>query len=242
MRSCLLAAAPYLIKAVVWPCPPCLPAILEVLSHSICLFILITIFPLQPSVPSILILPYTHCLELTCYPYKTSRHLPTSNSAICFLCQISFFLSFFLYPSVSLCISLSLLSGLSLDHQAVSAASRVRLSEREEECLSCYLRACDTALVYLQELDKVCVRVFLLVILFFTPNADNTCYFMIHSCTKLLGVCVYQLKLLLCWQMVVTHSSKVGKASLAHPPLDIDLGFFQQAALQSAYLCLLHRG
>ncbi|XP_020337144.1 tetratricopeptide repeat protein 7A isoform X1 [Oncorhynchus kisutch] len=88
------------------------------------------------------------------------------------------------------------IKGLSLDHQAVSAASRVRLSEREEECLSCYLRACDTALVYLQELDK----------------------------------------------MVVTSSSKVGKASLAPPPLDIDLGFFQQAALQSAYLCLLHRG
>ncbi|XP_064788266.1 tetratricopeptide repeat protein 7A-like isoform X2 [Oncorhynchus masou masou] len=88
------------------------------------------------------------------------------------------------------------IKGLSLDHQAVSAASRVRLSEREEECLSCYLRACDTALVYLQELDK----------------------------------------------MVVTPSSKVVKASLAPPPLDIDLGFFQQAALQSAYLCLLHRG
>uniref|UniRef100_A0AAR2K848 Tetratricopeptide repeat protein 7 N-terminal domain-containing protein n=1 Tax=Pygocentrus nattereri TaxID=42514 RepID=A0AAR2K848_PYGNA len=49
------------------------------------------------------------------------------------------------------------IKGLSLDHQTVSAASRVRLSEREEECLSCYLRACDTALLYLQELDKVCV-------------------------------------------------------------------------------------
>uniref|UniRef100_A0A8C9QT06 Tetratricopeptide repeat domain 7A n=1 Tax=Scleropages formosus TaxID=113540 RepID=A0A8C9QT06_SCLFO len=47
------------------------------------------------------------------------------------------------------------IKGLSLDHQAVSSASRVRLSEREEECLSCYLRACDTALLYLQELDKV---------------------------------------------------------------------------------------
>uniref|UniRef100_A0A673VYK3 Tetratricopeptide repeat domain 7A n=1 Tax=Salmo trutta TaxID=8032 RepID=A0A673VYK3_SALTR len=90
------------------------------------------------------------------------------------------------------------IKGLSLDHQAVSAASRVRLSEREEECLSCYLRACDTALVYLQELDKVCVSVcFCLLFYFFTPNADNTCYFMIQSCTKLLGVCVYQLKLLL---------------------------------------------
>lgn len=46
-------------------------------------------------------------------------------------------------------------SGLSLDHQTVSAVSRVRLSEREEESLSCYLRACDAALSYLQELDKV---------------------------------------------------------------------------------------
>lgn len=51
--------------------------------------------------------------------------------------------------------SVSLFAGLSLDHQTVSAASRVRLSEREEECLSCYLRACDTALLFLQELDKV---------------------------------------------------------------------------------------
>ncbi|XP_010903183.3 tetratricopeptide repeat protein 7A isoform X3 [Esox lucius] len=88
------------------------------------------------------------------------------------------------------------IKGLSLDHQAVSAASRVRLSEREEECMTCYLRACDTALVYLQELDK----------------------------------------------MVVTPSSKGAKTSLASPPPDIDLGFFQQAALQSAYLCLLSRG
>uniref|UniRef100_A0A8D3AX44 Tetratricopeptide repeat domain 7A n=1 Tax=Scophthalmus maximus TaxID=52904 RepID=A0A8D3AX44_SCOMX len=49
------------------------------------------------------------------------------------------------------------IKGLSLDHQMVSAVSRVRLSEREEESLSCYLRACDAALSYLQELDKVCV-------------------------------------------------------------------------------------
>ncbi len=48
-------------------------------------------------------------------------------------------------------------SGLSLDHQSMSGASRVRLSEREEECLSCYLMACDAGLLYLQELDKVCV-------------------------------------------------------------------------------------
>lgn len=46
-------------------------------------------------------------------------------------------------------------SGLSLDHQTVSAVSRVRLSEREEESLSCFLRACDAALSFLQELDKV---------------------------------------------------------------------------------------
>uniref|UniRef100_A0A3Q4HT06 Tetratricopeptide repeat domain 7A n=1 Tax=Neolamprologus brichardi TaxID=32507 RepID=A0A3Q4HT06_NEOBR len=47
------------------------------------------------------------------------------------------------------------IKGLSLDHQTLSAVSRVRLSEREEESLSCYLRACDAALSYLQELDKV---------------------------------------------------------------------------------------
>ncbi|KAK1905702.1 Tetratricopeptide repeat protein 7A [Dissostichus eleginoides] len=46
------------------------------------------------------------------------------------------------------------MKGLSLDHQTVSAVSRVRLSEREEESLCCYLRACDAALSYLQELDK----------------------------------------------------------------------------------------
>uniref|UniRef100_A0A665TVD4 Tetratricopeptide repeat domain 7A n=1 Tax=Echeneis naucrates TaxID=173247 RepID=A0A665TVD4_ECHNA len=49
------------------------------------------------------------------------------------------------------------IKGLSLDHQTVSAVSRVRLSEREEESLSCYLRACDAALSYLQELDKVSI-------------------------------------------------------------------------------------
>uniref|UniRef100_A0A672HRZ9 Tetratricopeptide repeat domain 7A n=1 Tax=Salarias fasciatus TaxID=181472 RepID=A0A672HRZ9_SALFA len=47
------------------------------------------------------------------------------------------------------------IKGLSLDHQIVSSVSRVRLSEREEESLSCYLRACDAALSFLQELDKV---------------------------------------------------------------------------------------
>ncbi|XP_034754431.1 tetratricopeptide repeat protein 7A [Etheostoma cragini] len=89
------------------------------------------------------------------------------------------------------------IKGLSLDHQTVSASSRVRLSEREEECLSCYLRACDAALSYLQELDKI---------------------------------------------SVITPHTKTAKASLAPSPVDIDLGYFLQASLQSAYLCLLQRG
>ncbi|KAL3972374.1 parathyroid hormone receptor 1 [Sarotherodon galilaeus] len=80
------------------------------------------------------------------------------------------------------------IKGLSLDHQTLSAVSRVRLSEKEEESLSCYLRACDAALSYLQELDKS------------------------------------------------------AKTILLHSPSDIELGYFLQAALQSAYLCLLHRG
>ncbi|XP_031139966.1 tetratricopeptide repeat protein 7A [Sander lucioperca] len=89
------------------------------------------------------------------------------------------------------------IKGLSLDHQTVSASSRVRLSEREEESLSCYLRACDAALSYLQELDKISVT---------TPH------------------------------------TKTAKASLPPSPVDIDLGYFLQASLQSAYLCLLQRG
>nr|XP_046257478.1 tetratricopeptide repeat protein 7A isoform X1 [Scatophagus argus] len=88
------------------------------------------------------------------------------------------------------------IKGLSLDHQTVSALSRVRLSEREEESLSCFLRACDAALSYLQELDKI----------------------------------------------VTTPHTKTAKASLLPPPVDMDLGYFLQAALQSAYLCLLQRG
>ncbi|XP_044071433.1 tetratricopeptide repeat protein 7A isoform X1 [Siniperca chuatsi] len=88
------------------------------------------------------------------------------------------------------------IKGLSLDHQTVSAVSRVRLSEREEESLSCFLRACDAALSYLQELDKI----------------------------------------------VTTPHTKTAKGCLLPPPVDIDLGFFLQAALQSAYLCLLQRG
>lgn len=88
------------------------------------------------------------------------------------------------------------IKGLSLGHQAVSGVSRVRLSEREEESLSCFLRACEAALSYLQELDKT----------------------------------------------VTTPYSKTAKASPLPPPVDIDLGYFLLAALQSAYLCLLHRG
>ncbi|KAM8859207.1 tetratricopeptide repeat protein 7A isoform 3-T3 [Spinachia spinachia] len=87
------------------------------------------------------------------------------------------------------------IKGLSLDHQTVSSVSRVRLSEREEESLSCYLQACDASLSYLQELDK-------------TVAAPHT---------------------------------KTAKASLL-PPVDVDLGYFLQASLQSAYLCLLQRG
>uniref|UniRef100_A0A674P7K4 Tetratricopeptide repeat domain 7A n=1 Tax=Takifugu rubripes TaxID=31033 RepID=A0A674P7K4_TAKRU len=83
------------------------------------------------------------------------------------------------------------IKGLSLDHQTVSAVSRVRLSEREEESMSCFLRACDAALSYMQELDKT----------------------------------------------VMTPHSKTGKSTL--PPVDMELGYFLQAALQSAYLCLL---
>ncbi|XP_077468782.1 tetratricopeptide repeat protein 7A isoform X2 [Stigmatopora argus] len=88
------------------------------------------------------------------------------------------------------------IKGLSLDHQALSTVSRIRLLEREEESLSCYLKACDAALSYLQELDKT----------------------------------------------VITPHTKTAKLSLLSSPVDFDLGFFLQAALQSAYLCLLQRG
>ncbi|XP_034464584.1 tetratricopeptide repeat protein 7A isoform X1 [Hippoglossus hippoglossus] len=88
------------------------------------------------------------------------------------------------------------IKGLSLDHQIVSSVSRVRLSEREEESLSCYLRACDAALSFLQELDKT----------------------------------------------VTTPHAKTAKANLLPPPVEMDLGYFLQAALQSAYICLLRRG
>ncbi|XP_041107326.1 tetratricopeptide repeat protein 7A isoform X2 [Polyodon spathula] len=47
-----------------------------------------------------------------------------------------------------------LIKGLSMERQHVSAASQARLSERQEEALSCFEKACDITLLYLQELDK----------------------------------------------------------------------------------------
>lgn len=41
--------------------------------------------------------------------------------------------------------------------------------------------------------------------------------------------------------MPSTPHSKAAKLSLV-PPAEVDLGYFLQAALQSAYLCLLRRG
>ena len=46
----------------------------------------------------------------------------------------------------------------------------------------------------------------------------------------------------MCLQVVTTPHNKTAKASLLPPPADIDLGYFLQAALQSAYICLLQRG
>lgn len=74
--------------------------------------------------------------------------------------------------------------GLSLDHQALSSVSRIRLLEREEESLSCYLKACDAALSYLQELDKVRPRRFLSVpILCVLELAQSTTPFCAHMCS-----------------------------------------------------------
>ncbi|XP_014116734.1 PREDICTED: tetratricopeptide repeat protein 7A isoform X2 [Pseudopodoces humilis] len=44
--------------------------------------------------------------------------------------------------------------GLSLEHSTNSIASHARLCEREEEVVACFERACVTAQVYLQELEK----------------------------------------------------------------------------------------
>ncbi|XP_055018591.1 LOW QUALITY PROTEIN: tetratricopeptide repeat protein 7A [Boleophthalmus pectinirostris] len=89
------------------------------------------------------------------------------------------------------------IKGLSLGHQTVSGVSRVRLSEREEESLSCFLKACDAALSFLQELEK---------------------------------------------NVTTPHVKTPKSHSPLPPPAEMELGYFLQAALQSAYLCLLHRG
>ncbi|XP_053568212.1 tetratricopeptide repeat protein 7A [Bombina bombina] len=47
-----------------------------------------------------------------------------------------------------------LIKGLSLEHSSASFSSRVRLSEREEEAVSCFEKASLIAQVYLQELEK----------------------------------------------------------------------------------------
>lgn len=44
------------------------------------------------------------------------------------------------------------------------------------------------------------------------------------------------------FQTISTPHPKTAKVHLLSPPVDLDLGFFLQAALQSAYLCLLQRG
>ncbi|XDV50739.1 hypothetical protein PO909_019754 [Leuciscus waleckii] len=121
--------------------------------------------------------------------------------------------------------------GLSLDHQSMSGASRVRLSEREEECLTCYLMACDAGLLYLQELDKVCVC----KVCGFTQNVFFS-HFVSH-CILSISVCVIQIKKTVC-----TPSSKTAKSGSSAHHFDLDPGFFLQAALQSAYLSLLRKG
>ena len=90
-----------------------LPASLQSWRSRLTLFIYTNNHIPPPAICPKLILPYTHCLEITLYPYKTSRRLPTSNSAICFLCQMSFFLSFFLSFFIPLYLSV-FLSPLSL--------------------------------------------------------------------------------------------------------------------------------
>ncbi|MGH0150470.1 UNVERIFIED_CONTAM: hypothetical protein FKN15_047258 [Acipenser sinensis] len=66
-----------------------------------------------------------------------------------------------------------LIKGLSMERQHVSAASQARLSERQEEALSCFEKACDITLLYLQELDKTAARQ-LVEVLLHTISED--CY------------------------------------------------------------------
>ncbi|XP_060610401.2 tetratricopeptide repeat protein 7A [Anolis sagrei] len=87
------------------------------------------------------------------------------------------------------------IKGLALERSPNSIASRARLSEREEEVMACFEKACVIAQVFLQELEK---------------SFGNT-----HS-----------------------RGVKGGHG----PPLDFELTYFLEAALQSAYVAHLKRG
>ncbi|XP_051775575.1 tetratricopeptide repeat protein 7A isoform X2 [Erpetoichthys calabaricus] len=80
------------------------------------------------------------------------------------------------------------IKGLSLERQQLSTTSVVRRTERKAESLLCFEKACDAALLYLQDLEK----------------------------------------------------SKSMK--MAASPMEAELGFFLEAALQSAYLTHLRQG
>ncbi|XP_067844869.1 tetratricopeptide repeat protein 7A-like isoform X2 [Heptranchias perlo] len=85
------------------------------------------------------------------------------------------------------------IKGLSLERQASSVTSRVRLFEREEEILSCFEKAGDIALVYLQEGELA----------------------------------------------MINTQSRVTKGNV--PVQEMDLTYFLEAALQSAYVTYLKK-
>ncbi|XP_053315247.1 tetratricopeptide repeat protein 7A isoform X2 [Spea bombifrons] len=87
-----------------------------------------------------------------------------------------------------------LIKGLSLERSTATIASRARLSEREEDAISCFEKASSIAQVYLQEVEK---------------NASSA-----HS--------------------------RYSKGSSPCP--DFELGYFIEAALQSAYVAHFKRG
>ncbi|XP_041034692.1 tetratricopeptide repeat protein 7A-like isoform X3 [Carcharodon carcharias] len=88
----------------------------------------------------------------------------------------------------------SVIKGLSLERQASSVTSRVRLFEREEEIMSCFEKAGDIALVYLQEGERA---------------------------------------------MISTHS----RATKGNVPVqEMELTYFLEAALQSAYVHYFKKG
>ncbi|CAH2254939.1 tetratricopeptide repeat 7A isoform X1 [Pelobates cultripes] len=87
-----------------------------------------------------------------------------------------------------------LIKGLSLEHSTTGIASPARLSEREEEAVSCFEKASWIAQVFLQEVEK-------------TANNSHT------------------------------RSSKSSS-----PSPDFELSYFQEAALQSAYVAFFKRG